>query len=55
VDLRDVGFSATGPTAEAEGFRFDTSLRGNGNGGHVYGADLSEADKTALIEFLKTL
>ena len=55
MDLRDVGFSATGPTAEAEGFRFDTSLKGNGNGGHVYGADLSEEDKTALIEFLKTL
>jgi Cytochrome c peroxidase len=42
VDLRDVGFSATGPDAEAEGFRFDTSLRGNGNGGHLYGTDLSE-------------
>ena len=55
VDLRDVGFSATGPDAEAEGFRFDTSLRGNGNGGHLYGTDLSETDKTALIEFLKTL
>jgi mono/diheme cytochrome c family protein len=55
VDPRDVGFSATGPAAEAEGFRFDTSLKGNGNGGHVYGTDLSEQDKTALIEFLKTI
>ena len=55
VDLADVGFSATGPAAEAEGFRFDTSLKGNGNGGHIYGTDLSEEDKTALIEFLKTL
>ena len=28
---------------------------GNGNGGHEYGTDLPEADKRALIEYLKTL
>ena len=36
-------------------FRFDTALRGNGNGGHGYGVDLSPADKAALLEYLKTL
>src|SRR5262249_48745738 len=36
-------------------FRVDTKLRGNGNQGHRYGTDLSPADKTALIEYLKTL
>ena len=37
------------------GFRFDTALRGNGNGGHEYGTDLGDADKRALLEYLKTL
>jgi hypothetical protein len=34
---------------------FDTRLPGNGNGGHVYGTTLPEADKQALLEYLKTL
>ena len=29
---------SSGPEAEAGGVRFDTSLRGNSNAGHVYGA-----------------
>jgi hypothetical protein len=33
----------------------DTAVRGNGNGGHLFGTDLSADDKEALIEFLKTL
>jgi hypothetical protein len=36
------------------GWRYDTAERGNGNGGHVYGTDLSDAEKRALVEFLKT-
>lgn len=36
-------------------FPFDTSRRGEGNGGHLYGTDLLEAEKNALIEYLKTL
>ena len=28
---------------------------GNGNGGHVFGTALPEADKAALLEYLKTL
>jgi Cytochrome C oxidase, cbb3-type, subunit III len=55
VDLDHVGFISTGNEAAAYGFRFDTSIRGNGNGGHVYGTDLSDNDKRALLEFLKTL
>jgi mono/diheme cytochrome c family protein len=34
---------------------FDTTLAGNGNGGHVYGTDLSESDRLALVEYIKTL
>jgi len=30
-------------------------MNGNGNGGHEYGTDLSEAERWALIEYLKGL
>jgi mono/diheme cytochrome c family protein len=53
-DFDSVGFVATGPEAEQQGVRFDTTERGNGNGGHIYGTDLPEADREALIEYLKT-
>jgi hypothetical protein len=36
-------------------FRFDTGLPGNSNGGHLWGTELSDADKKALLEYLKTL
>lgn len=36
------------------GWLYDTSERGNGNGGHVYGVDLRPEAKTALVEYLKT-
>ncbi|MEZ5287231.1 MAG: cytochrome c [Vicinamibacterales bacterium] len=54
-DFERVGFVADGADAERDGVRFDTTLRGNGNGGHLYGQDLSAEDREALIEFLKTL
>lgn len=38
-----------------QGWRYDVSERGNGSGGHAYGTTLSEADKKALVAFLKTL
>ena len=46
-----IGFaSSDGP------FEFDTSRPGNSNKGHVYGAgNLSEEDRMALLEYLKTL
>jgi hypothetical protein len=54
-DWTRVGFVVEGAEAEKAGARFDTSLRGNANTGHVYGRDLPAADREALIEFLKTL
>ena len=58
VDIYDwerVGFISRGSTAKRVGFLFDTKEKGNGNGGHTYGTDLSADDKRALIEFMKTL
>lgn len=34
---------------------FDTRLKGNSNAGHVYGIELADADKLALMEYLKVL
>jgi hypothetical protein len=33
----------------------DTTALGNGNGGHVYGTTLTDAERYALIEYIKTL
>ena len=55
LDPVNVGFVSTGPEAEAAGSRHDTSLPGNGNGGHEYGTALSAAEKKALVEYMKTL
>ena len=54
-DWENGGFVSTGPDAEKEGVRFDTSLKGNGNGGHLYGTDLPAADRDAIVEYMKTL
>jgi hypothetical protein len=54
-DQANVGFVFSGPQAELEGSRHDTSTVGNSNQGHMFGLDLSDADKQALIEYLKTL
>jgi mono/diheme cytochrome c family protein len=48
-----VGVETGSPFAGA--FTFDTRLPGNANGGHEYGTSLSEPERMALIEFLKTL
>jgi hypothetical protein len=54
-DQKNVGFVSDVPQAGDQTFTIlDTSLPGNGNGGHVYGVKLSDADKMALVEYLKT-
>lgn len=50
-----VGFIVQGAAAERAGTHYDTTLRGNGNQGHEFGTALPEADKAALLEYLKTL
>jgi mono/diheme cytochrome c family protein len=55
IDADNGGFMASGPQAERLGERFDTSLPGNANRGHLYGTDLPPEDKEALLAYLKTL
>jgi hypothetical protein len=35
-------------------FLYDTTIPGNGNGGHEYGTTLADADKAAIVEYMKT-
>jgi hypothetical protein len=57
-DPKNVGFvSVIAEQDSHKFFFFDTRQPGNGNSGHtgaVYGTDLSDRDKWALIEYLKT-
>lgn len=49
-DAVNIGFeTATGKST------FDTNLVGNSNAGHVYGTKLTEVQKRALVEYMKTL
>jgi hypothetical protein len=49
-----VGFVANVPEANGDHFfKYDTSIPGNGNGGHLYGVTLPDADKRAIVEYMK--
>jgi mono/diheme cytochrome c family protein len=53
-DPKNVGYE-TGQS-DANSFQFDTSLPGNTNTGHDYNnAGLTDADRWALVEYMKTL
>jgi hypothetical protein len=54
-DFTDVGFVSSGPDAQREGVLFDTTQKGNGNAGHVYGQQRPPDQKEDLLEYLKTL
>ena len=54
-DPEKMGFVSDGTEARRFGFEYDTRLSGNGNQGHAYGTNLHDTDKSALIEYLKTL
>ena len=53
-DFGRVGFVSEGPEAERVGFRYDTSVPGNNNGGHLYGTELPAVQREAILEYLKT-
>lgn len=52
LDLEKLGFKSGG---SPDRFKFDTTLSGNGNGGHAFpaAAPFDEAQKMAVIEYLK--
>lgn len=55
-DQEKVGFVSN--VAEENGqqyFKYETTLPGNSNQGHVYGTNLSSEDKDALVEYMKKL
>ncbi|HEY2151208.1 MAG TPA: hypothetical protein VGH34_10385 [Vicinamibacterales bacterium] len=54
-DQRKVGFVSDVAEAGGQVFtRYNTLVGGNGNGGHLYGTTLSDDDKRAIVEYLKT-
>lgn len=55
-DQKNVGFVYNVAAEGGRGFfRYDTTLPGNSNSGHLYGTDLSAEDKDALVEYMKKL
>jgi hypothetical protein len=50
-----VGFVFDTPEARETGSSYDTTIPGNGNGGHLFGTKLPVEQKLDLIEFMKTL
>jgi len=54
-DQQKLGFVQDGSQARSAGFLYDTSIPGNGNGGHLFGTKLASDQKQDLIEFIKTL
>jgi hypothetical protein len=42
------------PSAPADPFCYDTSKPGNGNGGHLYGVNLTAGQKSDLLAYLLT-
>ena len=54
-DQLNVGFDSQSEDAKRVGTRIDVEGKGNGNQGHLYGTDLLPQEKSALIEYLKTL
>ncbi len=54
-DQANLGFVSDVAEASGQVFtRYDTSVPGNANTGHVYGTTLSDDDKRAIVEYLKT-
>ena len=54
-DPKDVGFDSFSDEAKKIGTGYDVSQKSNGNAGHVFGTDLPEDQKDALVEYLKKL
>jgi len=54
-DTQKVGWVYTYKNSKTDKHTYDTTLEGYGNQGHTFGDILTETDRLALIEYLKTL
>src|SRR4030095_3205949 len=54
-DVKNVGFISDGERAQEAGTPLDGNSKSESNQGHEFGTALSESEKDALIEYLKTL
>ena len=55
-ERKKVGFVSDVPEEnDPKYFKYDTTIPGNRNGGHLYGIDLSPEEKDALVEYMKKL
>jgi mono/diheme cytochrome c family protein len=54
ITVLDRASEATAPAIERRKV-YDTTLPGRGNGGHLFGDKLTEEERMAVIEYLKTL
>ncbi|MCA1994002.1 MAG: cytochrome c, partial [Coleofasciculus sp. S288] len=55
-DRNKVGFvSDVAEEGNKHYFKYDTTIPGNSNNGHLYGTELAPDEKDALVEYLKTL
>ena len=54
-DFDKVGWNYTVPASGAGTAVFDATIEGYGNQGHTFGDELTTQERTALIEYLKTL
>ena len=55
-DPKNVGFVSDSGKNEFKVLKSDgTVMPGNGNGGHIYGTEISDEEKWALVEYMKTL
>ena len=52
-DKNKIGLASDQPM-EA-GYQFNTTIVGNSNAGHEYGTQLTTQERTALLEYMKTL
>jgi hypothetical protein len=54
-DQAKVGFVSDVAAEGGQTFsRYDTHVPGNGNGGHLYGTTLTDEEKHAIVEYMKT-
>jgi mono/diheme cytochrome c family protein len=54
-DIEHVGWHFEEPTTGGDKTIYDTTLPGHSNSGHTFGDSLTTTERTALIEYLKTL